>query len=58
MSYFSQIFQPGLDSRLVRPRPKEGIEEMENDGQEYPNAGWIKGTNLGLFPLNFHLGLC
>lgn len=32
----------------MRHGPKEDSEEMENDGQEHPNAGWIIGTNLGL----------
>lgn len=58
MDSFSQILQSGLGRRPVIPRPKEGSEEMESDGQEYNNSGWIKGTNLGLFPSNFHLSLC
>lgn len=32
----------------MRHGPKEDSEEMENDGEEHPNASWIIGTNLRL----------
>lgn len=32
----------------MRPGLKEGSEEMENDGEEHPNAGWLKRTVVGV----------
>lgn len=42
MGHFLQTCKFGSHTRPARRRPKDTAEE--NDGQEHPNAGWLKGT--------------